>query len=762
VGGNGVKYVAATADVRSNSKPARDGALASLLQAAQSLDAWSLLRAIGRRWLLATILGSLAAAAAGAAAWNLLPTPYTAFAYIRISTQKPALLERPEYAGDTLDRQTQLALIRTPVVLNNALNRPEVANLSCVLEELDPMDWLSKELNVTIPGGELMRVSMSGEKPGELATLVNAVVYAYMSEMINTEADARIKRIQELEKVQQSTNDQLISKRKKMTDLGNDLGTIQSEVAVMKHKGQLELIQNLRTELWRNEVEWIKMDALLRTAEAKAGEDDEVPEATIERLLGDDRVSQGLQAKISQLERNAAVYAKTARSDDNPQLSRLRREIEAARTALDERRAELRPRYEQAVRDALERRENTQIALLKDQLKLFEDRKGELNARLEKEQESLKKTSKDTTELELLRKDMDQMQSIYDMAIKELQTMRVEMGAPNRGSVLSYAVAPRSRDTATRNKGTTLAAGGAFVGVVLLIGLLEWRAHRITSPVDVAREVGLRVVGTIPALLTDERIAPTTNGHIPRRVRRWYHVFEESFDVLRATLLYGSDGPPPRSLMVTSAHGQEGKTTLSAHVAASLARSGRNTLLIDADFRRPSLHTLFGVARQPGFTDVVQGRAELSQAIQPTIIPKLSLLTAGTVCSSLAEFLSDPRFSELLKRLPDQWDSIVVDAPPILPVSDGLILGQYVDGVVFTALSGVTGGLALQDAQDRLRAVGVRILGLVLMGFEPSSYYGYYVSRYYRRYTEPYAEPAVDAEVVSESDVAAQAEASSS
>ena len=142
----------------------------------------------------------------------------------------------------------------------------------------------------------------------------------------------------------------------------------------------------------------------------------------------------------------------------------------------------------------------------------------------------------DSIELSFMRKEMEQSESVYNKALQELTALRIEIQAPARAVVVTRAATPKARDTRRRDQGTILAGAVGFGLAVLLVGILEWRARRITSPIDISRNVGMRVVGTIPALPYRKRVAPTSNGNLSKASRRWYRVFEESFDVLRATL----------------------------------------------------------------------------------------------------------------------------------------------------------------------------------------------------------------------------------
>src|SRR5205823_4998314 len=143
-------------------------------------------------------------------------------------------------------------------------------------------------------------------------------------------------------------------------------------------------------------------------------------------------------------------------------------------------------------------------------------------------------------------------------------------------------------------------------------------------------------------------------------------------------------------VMVTSALPGEGKTSLSTHLAISLARAGFNTLLIDGDLRRPAVHRLFDAEVGPGFNELLRGEVGLAAVTRPTLVPGLSLIPAGQWSPHSTQALSQDGTGTLLKPLRSQYDFIIVDSSPILPVVDPLLLGQHADAVLFSILHDVS------------------------------------------------------------------------
>ncbi len=174
-----------------------------------------------------------------------------------------------------------------------------------------------------------------------------------------------------------------------------------------------------------------------------------------------------------------------------------------------------------------------------------------------------------------------------------------------------------------------------------------------------------------------------------------------------------------RVLLVTSAGPGEGKTTLAAHLASSLARAGRKTLLIDGDLRRPGVHQLFELPQQPGFSEVLLGEVEAPDAVQNTPQDGLSVLAAGQWDREVMQALARDGLEGVFERLREEFDFIVIDSHPVLSATDSLLLGQQVDAVILSVLRDVSQTPRVYAASQRLAALGVRVLGAVVNGADP-------------------------------------------
>ncbi|MEZ4595008.1 MAG: CpsD/CapB family tyrosine-protein kinase [Chloroflexota bacterium] len=200
----------------------------------------------------------------------------------------------------------------------------------------------------------------------------------------------------------------------------------------------------------------------------------------------------------------------------------------------------------------------------------------------------------------------------------------------------------------------------------------------------------------------------------------------EAYRTLRTNLSFYSLEAPLRSIVVTSPVMGEGKSSTVANLAVTMAQSGRKTVLVDCDLRRPSLHTFFNLKLEPGFTDAILHNGE--PVLQETAVPNLWLLTAGTKPPNPADILGTPQVDQLIARLQEKVDIILFDAPPVNAVTDAAVLGAKVDGVLLVLSAGKTRRDHAERAKEILEKARVNIIGATLTNAPVDSsvdaYYG--------------------------------------
>jgi polysaccharide biosynthesis transport protein len=236
----------------------------------------------------------------------------------------------------------------------------------------------------------------------------------------------------------------------------------------------------------------------------------------------------------------------------------------------------------------------------------------------------------------------------------------------------------------------------------------------------VVDRLGLQLVGTVPDYSQHHWLSWFGRGRGDAGYTQ--SLLTESVDAARSLLLHTARTEKVQIVMITSALAGEGKTSLASHLAASLARAGRRTLLLDSDLRKPTLHRLFNMSREPGLSEVLRGTAGLPEVIRDTPIANLSLISAGQADASALQALAQDAIADLFTQLRTQYDFIVVDSCPVLPVADSLLVGQYVDAVIFSLLREVSRLPRVQAAYQRLAMLGIPMLGAVVSGTRDHTY----------------------------------------
>ncbi len=269
------------------------------------------------------------------------------------------------------------------------------------------------------------------------------------------------------------------------------------------------------------------------------------------------------------------------------------------------------------------------------------------------------------------------------------------------------AVVPGAPVSPDREK--FLLAGAAF-GLLVALGLAWLRDRndsRLRTADDVTDVVGLPTLGALPDA---KELARDKNGMLPEPTS---FPSREALRKLRTNLRYIDVDNPPRSIVVTSSAPGEGKSTVAANLARVMARAGQPTLLVDADLRRPMIAQQFSVHGEVGLSQLLAASVSLEDVAEPTTVPLLTLLPAGQIPPNPSELLGSRRMQELIEELSRQY-FVIIDAPPVLAVTDAQLLTRHSDGAILVAVPGQTRTAAMQKAVEAIRAVNGTVYGAVL------------------------------------------------
>jgi len=346
------------------------------------------------------------------------------------------------------------------------------------------------------------------------------------------------------------------------------------------------------------------------------------------------------------------------------------------------------------------------------------------------EQEAYKVQNDEQTQLRLSRK-IDRLQNQYDGIARQIEQTEVNAGM---SGVRAELIAPAVYGELVYPIIYRFVGMGGFLGMIVGVGLgylIELADRSFRKPDEIIREFGVPILGHIP-YMKEQRLRAIeqgeTNGmdrtlisaHLPRSRP------SEAYRSVRTAICFSALGAAHRVVQVTSPAAGDGKSTLASNLSVSLAQSGKRTILVESDFRRPNVHKLTGVSNEVGMVNVLRGTAELSDAIQEmSSVPELNVLPCGKIPRNPSELLTRPEYESLLQVLREKYDYVVVDSPPVLLVTDASSVAPRMDAVIMCMRLGRHTREFGRRAFDQLRDVGANVLGMVVNGVEDTDAYGY-------------------------------------
>jgi capsular exopolysaccharide synthesis family protein len=642
--------------------------------------------------------------------WILMPRGYEAVAWLRVRDKGGMLSRGRDNAEYESYKKTQLQLMKSPYVLQAALRKPGIEDLETLRESgADPIGWLSRGLMVTAsPESEVVQVRLRGKNAEDVAKILNAVTTSFLEDVVNKERTERLGRRDALEKKFKENMTELRSRRETLNNLARTLGTRDSSEVATQRGLLMDHVGTLRGLLVHTQRDIAAIDAELWIAEARtSGEisaEDAVPMEVVEVALSRDPQIAELNLRLASIEEAISFQQqRSARAGSEPAVRRLRAQGQELLVRIESRRRELRPAIvSQLMAEAVGRRTETPVVLKK--------RREMLAKTLEDTSKEFDKISKEVMELGKANADMDarkveleHLQKVTDQIGIELESTAIDLNMPNRVTLIEPAGVPRGNDRLFRIALTLLAG---MVGVALGGGgivLRQYLQDHVNVADDVSRRVGVRVLGTFPLA---SRLGKGQDPGV---------VMAEHGDTIR-TLISQTGREAPKVILVTSAVEREGKTTFAAQLAASLARADKRTLLIDGDLRHPGSHVALGLELRAGLPELLRGELGNDEAVQPTSVEGLFAVTGGVCDYAAISALSRPELVRILQGFRESFDHIVIDAGPVLDVSDPLLLGQQSDAVILSVMLAVSRVPQVTAAVDRLRSVGGRLAGVIVHG----------------------------------------------
>jgi succinoglycan biosynthesis transport protein ExoP len=683
---------------------------------AGGLDYRRVWHAFRRRWIPATVVALTLASIAGALTFLFLPQGYEAVAWLRVRDKSGMFgagmgRDNAEYEAY---RKTQVQLIKSPLVLMAALRRPGINGLGTLQGEEDKVGYLVRNVQVSAPmESEVLQVRLRGESPQEITAIVNAVTNAYLTDVVNKEKAERLSRRDALEKKYKENMAEIRSRLDTYHDLAKTLGTTDSAEVATQRALLLDHLGTLRAQQTQLQRDIAMLDGELAVMDAKErGEitlEDSVPEEMVDVMVLRDPQFTELRDRLAGIE-EAIVYQaqRSARGSNDPAVKKLESMRDSMLARMEERREELKPQIvTQLSMDAAGRRTGAAAespVVLRLRREILARQLDEASKDFDRVADEVKQLGQANADLMARRQEIEQLSKVTDEMGMRLNATELDISMPNRVELIEEASVPEGSDKLFRTMLTALAAGAGLVLGGGAVVALEYLRDRLSTSEEVPQRVGLRVIGTVP------RITRRTNpGTVAERV-----------DGVRAVLSQ-TGREAPQVILVTSAVEHEGKTTFASQLAASLARAGKRTLLLDGDLRHPNVHLALGLDLRVGLPELLRGEIVNDEAVQPTGVEGLFAVTGGACDYAAITALSRTVTAQILAGFRESFDHVVIDAGPVLAFADVLLLGQSSDVAIVATMRDVSRVPQVTAAVDKLRSVGVRVLGAVVNGVDDTA-----------------------------------------
>jgi polysaccharide biosynthesis transport protein len=567
-----------------------------------------------------------------------------------------------------------------------------------------------------IPNTTLMQVSYESTDPALAARILNA----HLENFITQNYRSRYEATEGATKWLQSELDELSIKMRRSEDARIQYER-NNQIWAVDDKNNVTTVRltDLNKELTDAQSDSLKKQALYEFA--RAGELDAVPQ------LRDNVVLQGMERNRSDL---SIQYADAVNQygPNFPKVQRLQAQIKALDEQMMRERKGIVTQLENDYREAKQHEDLLSKAL--------DGQKAEVNAMSEK-----------MLQYNILKREAEANKTLYDGLQTKLKEAQISSGLKSSNiRIVDPAMVPSTPARPAKTKNITLAILVGLVGGIGLALLREYFENTVNTPDDVETLSRLPSLAVVPVF--SDGMAPkknykffttnSANGHDKRIELVAQHLpksqMSESFRALRTSLLLSRPDHPPQVILVTSALPREGKTTAAANLAVTLAQLGDKTVLVDADLRKPGVGRLLnlGKGKFAGLSSYLAGVSTLDLVTVPhPAIPNLAAIPTGPLPPNPADLLSSHKLTEAIAELRTKFKFIVIDSPPILAATDGVILSVQADGVILVVRSGVTPKEAFTQTRDLLVGVKCNLLGVVLNAVDSTAPDYYYSYRYY-------------------------------
>ncbi len=673
-----------------------------------------IMNCLRRRWLSALLLGSLGAILAALLLMWLFPLSSQVVSYLQVEDQEAEDIfnDRPRAVNPKefeIFQQTQLTLLKSQFVLMAALQRGDIRELNAVVSNRpDELTWLNDEIRVSFPGeSKILMISYEGdEDPEEMKKIIDAIVDAYKQEVVAAAQISKTETHRSMEALHKQLLVELKGKIEKMQVLQKELGGVNSPNASAELNMLIRDVGTLQQRIFEAKEELVELE-VNRELQTRTAQSPTAMKQAIDAEIAADPTLQSYQQEQYALTQQIRQLQSISKRPSSPEIKRLQDSVRSVNAAMQQYEAEMRNELSNKLKNA----PNDTLQLIMTEYLMrrnaLNQTLADLQNDLDLKKEEIESLGQENSELALLQAEVESLQEIERQMDWKLRSWKVQEVSGERIKVMQKAFSTEKINVYQRYAIASIGGLAAFCLTCYGVALLEFRRRKLNSPEDVDDGLGIRVLGVLPSVASRKSMMPgsTTAAQL-----------SESIDNVRATLMHDSTSRPRQIVLVASPSSMEGSTTVASHLALSLTRAGRRTLLIDGDLRDPSLHKLFGMPLDDGVSELLRSEIEIADAVRPTSTEGLWLMTAGQCDMDAIHALATDQLQPIFDKLRGEFDFVIIDGAPILGLSDSLSIGQYIDGAILTVLRDHSGVKSIYQASELLKSLGIRLIGCVVNG----------------------------------------------
>ena len=640
---------------------------------------------------------------------------YTSTSRVYVEQSGPKIIAEMEEGVMTQSKNylyTQAELLKSTPIISEALNNIRIRQMRTFTKVDNIVEFLKRNLDVSVgKSDDIISISFNSPYPIEASELVNTLVDSYIifHSARKQSTSAEVLKILQNEKATQSK--ELSEKLQTLLDYRNkNEGLVfegrQGNLVVEK----LEKLSNALTEAQLKTLEYKSVyesikeminnpDGITQFVEAQRS-------TGISSSIDTERAK--LKAKLDELELNQRNFLRQL-TTDHPGSIAYENDIKKLKSQISDLEAGF---------------ANAQLVIAQQQYQAAKEKELQINQYYEEQRIQAIDLNEQLTEYTLLQSDYERVKQyceILDSRIKELNVTE-DVGALNI-NILEVASPAEKPSEPQKAKYMAIALVLGFMTGFGLALLHDWMDQKLHSAEEISTLLGIPVLGVIPSMSKRDSISERGRKTELKPKSSW----AEAYRTIRTAVFFSLPKSEAKTIHITSPAPGDGKTTIVSNLAIGMAQAGQSILILDADFRKPMQHNIFQINHENiGLSTVLAERASIQEAIQHTGIAGLDLLTRGPEVSNPSEILNSKKFEELLKFLSEKYDRIIIDSPPVSPVTDAQILSAICDLTLLVLRAEKSTRKMSQQAQQSLMSVGARILGVIVNDVPKKGSYGYY------------------------------------